>query len=323
MTGMMNKVFPLEVADVSSTVVLWAADTELTGAVKAALADNIHIEVLGAFPENLEPGNIALLLCRSPAEAVCRELAAGREPTAALEAWQAMAQQVLSLQRRSRSQVRIVDAEGLRREPAAFLALCGLPTESGLEQRLREAAETVVSPVLLELARSRLMADPVSRRLAGEFVAASFLSTSASVGAEVKDVALQAYLKETESLQELELMRSQQRSLYEQMEMLYGEKLQLEQRLDQMRSGLGDFEALERRLEGFKERLLAKEEALKEAGAVIARQEQVSACHAREVAALKQEAEALRSAVRRFETSRSYRLTAPLRWVRSALRGRR
>lgn len=320
MTGMMKEAFPLEVADGSPRLLLWAADADLACAVKAALAGCSRIEVVGALPENLEPGKAALLVCRSPAEALCRELETGREPAAALEAWQGLAQQVLSLQRRCRRQVRVVDAGGLRREPVAFLALCGLPVENGLEQRLREAAAAVAPPVLLELARNRLMADPVSRRLAGEFAAASVLSASA--GAEATDAALQAYLKEQDSLQELELVHSQQRSMYEQVEMLYGEKLQLEQRLDQMRSGLESYEALERRLESFKERLSAKEDALKEAGAVIAGLEQVSARHSGEAAALKQETEALRAAIRRFETSRSYRLTAPLRWLRSALRGR-
>ncbi|MBY6069091.1 hypothetical protein KUW17_20275 [Leisingera aquaemixtae] len=317
----MKESFPLEDAGAGKGLLVWAADAELQSAVGAAL-DAAAISVTGELPETAGPDGPALLLmCRPAAETLCRSLEAGQQPGAALEAWQAQAQQVLALQRRCRARVRIVDASALRRAPEAFLALCGQPAGGAAEQRLRAASGPAPSPVLLELAQSCLAASPELRRLAGELAAAAALAGGARAGDP--EAALQAYLQQQDSLQELELLQSQQRSMYEQMEGLYGEKLQLEQRLEQMRSGLEAYQALEARLEGLTERLAAKEAALKEAGAVIAGLEQAAAGKAGEAAALKQEAETLRAEIRRFEMSRSYRLTAPLRRLRRALRGGR
>ncbi|WP_291733375.1 hypothetical protein [Leisingera sp. F5] len=304
MTGKTQETAALAAIESGKGLLLWAADATLAAAVQDVLSSAYSVELSPRLPYPQGPdGPAILLLCPAPAEVLCQALEAGRGVAEALAECQAATAAVLGVQRRSRRQARIAEVGLLRRDPGAFLAFCGLPPGSAAAARMQEAAGPAPGGVLMALVQNRLLADPGLRRLAGEFAAAAMAGPADGSDAEA---ALQAYLNRVEESQELELLRNQQRSLYEQLETLYGEKRQLEQRLDQMRSGLDSVAVLEARTEALAARLAAKESALQAAGQALVD--------------LEQEREAQKALVHRFETSRSYRMTAPFRRLRGVLR---
>lgn len=285
-------------------LLLWAADATLAKAVQEVLSNLYSAEIAPRLPEPQGPeGPAVLLLCPAPGELLCQALEAGSGLAEALTGCQTRIAAVLAAQRQSRRRVRIAEVGLLRRNPDAFLAFCGLPPGSAAADRIQEAAGPAPDGVLMALVQNRLLADPGLRRLAGEFAAAAMASPADGSDAEA---ALQAYLDGGGKSEELELLRSQQRSLYEQLETLYAEKRQLEQRLDQMRSGLESVAVLEAQAEALTARLAAKESALQTAGQMLV--------------GLEHERDAQKALVHRFETSRSYRMTAPFRRLRGVLR---
>ena len=309
MTSETQKRAALAAIEAGRGVLLWAEDAALSAVVKDVLSSRYQVDIASRLPgPQGSEGPAVLMLCQAPAEALCQALEAGAAPAEALADCEARAAAVLAVQRRDRRRARIVETGLLRRDSGAFLAFCGVSTEGAAAARLQEAVGPEPGEVLLALVENRLRADPGLRRLAGEFAAAATVGGSGSPDA---GAALQAYLDGADDNKELELLRSQQRSLYEQLETLYADKRQLEQRLDQMRNGLEGMAALEARTEALTARLAAKEGALQAAGQMLVGLEQD----------LEQERKAQRALVHHFETSHSYRVTAPLRRLRGMLRG--
>lgn len=329
MTGDVNGRTLQSVIDSVQRVVLWSpAGEPLAAPVQELLNTRYAVEAVVDLPQPAA-GEVVVLMCRSPAEYLCRVLVQDQNPGLALQAWQAQAQAVLDLQRRYRRQVCIFDAGQISRAPEAFLAYFGLSVSPAEAARLAE--QDTPDPVLMALAAERLRADSRLAALAGEFTASRV--PLAEVAAE-PDAALGAYLENQEMMLELNLLQDQQRSMYEQAEALYSAKLaaerqleeaelQAEQRLLQMRNGLDSYQSqvdtLQAELDKLRTdfataqaRLQSKQAILDTASGAIAELEAVAGIRAREVQDLKEQ-------IGRFESSKSFRITAPFRRLRQII----
>lgn len=311
MAGDRAEAAPLAAAGASRGILLWAAQAPLGAALQAVLQGQYSVTLLEALPAALpEGGGAAVLLARSPADALCAGLQDGLDPAAALAAAEQEIETVLALQMQNRQRVLLLDGTAARQAPEVLLACCGQAAEDAAQRSLQEAAAAAApDAVLLALAAARLQADPGLRRLAGQFAA----SVQAGQAAADPDAALKIFLAGQDTAEERALLQAQQHSMYEQMEALYREKLQLEQQLEQ--AGVR-FASLQAQAEALKGRLQAKAEVLEAAGHRITGLEQVAAAQAQTAAGLKAQ-------VQKLCNSRSFRLMAPLRSARHALRGTR
>ena len=323
MAGDNKEPAPLAEVIAGQGLLLWAADAALAEALQAALQAQYQVTRRKALPADARPDskNAVLLLLPGPAEVLCAALQDGAEPGAALEAVQAETGAALAVWRKARRRVVLMDAAAARTAPGALLAYCGAAAGEDARGALRQAAGPEPDPVLLALARERLQASPELRRLAGEFAAAA---VPLAGQAPDPDLALQAFLDGRDGAEERRLLRAQQRSMYEQMEQLYSARLELEAEMERLQDGKLELEAqlAQERSRGQEQaqlmqgRLQAKDEVLQAAGARIAGLEQVAGAQAQIAAGLKSQVQQLRS-------SRSFRLMAPLRSARKALRGTR
>ena len=290
MAGDRAEAAPLAAAGASRGILLWAAQAPLGAALQAVLQGQHSVTLLEALPAALPEGaGAVVLLARSPAEALCAGLQDGLGPAAALGAAEQEIETVLALQMQNRQRVLLLDGAAARQAPKALLACCGQAAEDTAQRSLQEAAGAGPDPVLLALAAARLQADPGLRRLAGQF-AASVQTGQAGQAAADPDAALKIFLAGQDAAEERALLQEQQRSMYEQLEATYGEKQQLEQRL------------------------LSRSEVLQVTGRMLQEEEQKAAHQARALAEAERE-------LQRLYNSRSFRLMAPLRWLRRVLRG--
>lgn len=321
MAGDRAEAAPLAAAGASRGILLWAAQAPLGAALQAVLQGQYSVTLLEALPAALPEGaGAVVLLARSPAEALCAGLQDRLGSAAALGAAEQEIETVLALQMQNRQRVLLLDGAAARQAPKALLACCGQAAEDTAQRSLQEAAGAGPDPVLLALAAARLQADPGLRRLAGQFAA----SVQAGQAAADPDAALKIFLAGQDAAEERALLQAQQCSMYEQMEALYREKLQLEQQLEQAGGRFTSLQAqsgaaqaqLQAEAEVLKARLRVKAEVLEAAGHRIAGLEQVAAAQAQTAAGLKAQVQTLRN-------SRSFRLMAPLRSARHALRGTR
>lgn len=342
---------------------LWDSDDPELGAVAEVLADWFGLKLLDAIPATEHGLGTILLLCRAPSEYICRALGQGEDTTAALESWQAKVRPVLTLKRRKRDQTHLVDIEALCRDPLTFLRHFGLPEKDGVISVLSALADPAPDPILQILAQQSLHADIVCRALASEFDAVAVnLQADDPQDRAALDVLAQAYRQRQDEQTELNLLRSQQQSMYQQMETLYAEKIQAEQRLVQVNNGLESSQAQIKALqderqrfrnqigsrdndiEGLRNRMAIKEKVLQKTGRMLRDLEQTKVALEQDNAALQHVTETLRGNIASFEqnqkeqaerigtleaemhrilNSRSYRLMAPLRHLRTTLKGKK
>lgn len=306
MTGKKIEAAGLAAIEAGQGLRVWAAEPVLLEVLGSALQDRYSVTFCKNIPDvDLKEDGAVLLLARSPAEALCGLLDSGMDPVAARSQVQAETLALLAFLRRFRRRAVLLDLALLRQNPAALLGYCGLGTEVQMQDRLRDAAGEPPGTVFMVLAQAVLQADPALSRVAGEFAAATAVVAGIPPLADSPDQVLQSFDRAREKLEELELLRAQQRSMYEQLEQLYTEKKQVQ-----------DLEAEIGRLRG---RLAAKTDVLNATGNMIQDLERLAHHRTQEVAALKEQ-------LQRFRNSRSYRMTVPLRGLgrllRRLLRGR-
>lgn len=316
-------------------IILWAEDAALGEALAEQLKTRFSLEISEELPQleqiRTAPAPLVLLLSLAPAEYLCQALLRGEAPEAALAQWETQVRAILTLQRRNRRSVQILDAKMIRHNGAACLDHYGLLAPARAVERMSAAAP--VDEVLYMLAQTSLFADIRTRSLVGEFHAAAVTFGEQSGQTMSSASVLQAYMKQQQDLQGLELLQAQQRSMYEQTETLYGEKLQAEQRLEQVRQGMDSFqaqaEALQVELDRLRRRLAAKEEILNSTGTLMRDLEDINLHRMRERQrqvedGQKQDHEiaVLKGELSRILGSRSFRMMAPLRRLRSTLRRR-
>lgn len=323
MTDIRTETAPLKEAEADRTVSLWAADAAIANAVQQVLQGAYATHLARTPQEAVErEAGVVLLLLPAPAEALCQALEEGVEPTAALQELQQQYSQVLAVQRRARQRVQLLDVAQLRQDPAAVLKAAGVGAAIEAQAGLSAAMGPSADAMMLLLARARLQADPALRRLVGEFEAVLRAEGLAEDRRADLDAALRLRQEDRDNQQEVILLQDQQRSMYEQIEVLYQEKRQLAQRLEQSRGGMDSFQAqsqaLERQVEVLQSRLNERDAMLRVASEMVQKLEQGGARQDRSERVAELEAQILR-----FENSRSYRLMAPLRGLRRALRGQR
>ena len=282
-------------------VTIWAAQEALGAALQTVLQERCLVTISPMLP-TVPPadGEVQILVSPGPAEMLCSALQRSEDPALTLPENLAETQEqisaVLGLHRRSRHGGQLLDMAAFRQAPGAVLAHFGLAADEAAQSLLQEAAGAAPDRVTLAVAQSRLQIDPALGRLAGEFDASRQALLPVAME-ETLNAALLVSLDEEGMRQELELLRAQQRSMYRQMEVLYNEKLQLEQSGEQLR-----------------ERLQARTDVQEAAGRRVAELEQVQAQMAQSLEDLQAERD-------RFYASHSYRLMAPLRGLRRILRG--
>jgi len=284
--------------EADQAILLWAAQPALVAPLHAALQERYPVTLVEELPKDLARGKaILVLVVPSPVEALCEALQAGYDVDTSLVRVQAQLSEVLALQRSRRCQVHLLEQAVLYQAPEQILAYFDLPVAASpvaaspvaASADLQAVASDSPDPVMLALAHTRIQADPVLRRLAGEFMASGRLLVGGDP-VERMNEALMSRLDDQEKLEEVNLLQLQQRSMYEQLEATYGEKQQLEQRL------------------------LSRSEVLQVTGRMLQEEEQKAAHQARALAEAERE-------LQRLYNSRSFRLMAPLRWLRRVLRG--
>lgn len=274
--------------EADQAILLWATQPALVAPLHAALQERYPVTLVEELPKDLTRGKaILVVVVPSPVEALCEALQAGYDVDTSLVRVQAQLSEVLALQRSRRCQVHLLEQAVLYQAPEQILAYFDLPVAASAD--LQAVASDSPDPVMLALAHTRIQADPVLRRLAGEFMASGRLLVGGDP-VERMNEALMSRLDDQEKLEEVNLLQLQQRSMYEQLEATYGEKQQLEQRL------------------------LSRSEVLQVTGRMLQEEEQKAAHQARALAEAERE-------LQRLYNSRSFRLMAPLRWLRRVLRG--
>ena len=339
-------------------LIIWSAQAQATDPLLAPLSGMPRpLELVGTLPDPgaLQTGAEApemLLLCSSPVAALCRAMAEGVAPGEALAGWRAQARAVLAVNRRNRRRVHVMDVALVLEDPCGALAGFGVEgpatgAQTGTEDAGKDAeaaaqADGTADPVLALLAQGCLNGDATARALAGELEAVMRLG-----GDPVTydpDAAFQLYREAGWSREEAGLLRTQMSLMLEESELLQARNraaqdemravsenaLMLEQRLEQLNEGIASYQvqleelcaerdAAQHRVGELQRALEARDGELAEA-----RQrgdEARRALEARdgELAGLRAHAEGLQGWIHQLETSHSYRVTAPLRWISRVL----
>ena len=332
---------------------VWSADPA-GAAPLAALLDGA--EMVDRLPETPGEGRL-LILHLAPVAALARAMAAGSAPAAAAGDWARDTAALLRLHRAARRQVRLAELSAARANPGAFAALAGVePPETPLPE------PEVEDPVLCLLAQRLILGDARLAALAAELEAASAdLTEGQGLAGDDPAAAWRAHGARTpdpagaqaaaRARGEADLLKAQNRAMMEELESLARRRQQLEERLAQTGQGLESFKAqvaeLNTAMAALRERMAQKEQALHEAGAQVVEAEARLATlkgdldrarndagarigaleaeaqtRAEALAAAEAEAAGLRAEIERIVSSRSFRLTAPLRRMRALIGGR-
>lgn len=321
MTGKTTEAATLAAIEAGQGMQIWAAEAALGQALQATLKQRYSVTLRAELPAVDQGGEGAvLLLAPSPAEALCQALQGDADPAAARAKVQQDMTALLTLQRRYRQRAVLLDQSVARQHSEALLIFCGVKPEQAVQDSLQAAAGAPANAVMMVLAQARLQADPQMARLVGEFAAAALLLPGVERAVTDPDMALAVFSQDQDREEELELLRDQQRGMYEQLSALYGEKQQLEQRLEQTRGGLDSFQDQVERLEQenamYRERLRERSEVLSTAGREIEQLEYRLTLKDKQRARKDEEVQKLKAQLHRLQTSLSYRLMAPLRGLR-------
>jgi len=245
------------------------------------------------------------LLCLSPVETLCRVMARDTLPSVALQSWVAQTQGIMALNRQNRRKVRIMDVSMATRHPGDFLGWFTLPkTKEQIAALGRDAQVSGPAAgrddVLCLLAQRALLGDLAARALLGELEAVS-LNFADEAGFENADLdaAFLSYQGMRDTQGQVALLQAQNTLVQQEQEMLAQDRIELGQRFDQVNQGIQDLQRKTRE----------KERALQQAGVML---EDLEA----QVGDLHQTLGAEQEKLRRILSSRSYRLTTPLRSLR-------
>jgi len=249
-------------------LIVWSADREASDPLIQALKTARALDLSEALPdpEDVQTGAQApqiLLLCAAPLGSMCRQMAQGTPPKAALAAWVAEAGAVLAVNRRNRRKVHILDISQTLRNPGPCLAGFGVATEVAEAAQATEAAETrtlddtseAPDQVLLLLAQRCLHGDAQARALAGELEAA--MATRVATITDDPDAAFRSYreacwtreesgLLRTQMslmLEEMDLVQEQNRAAQQEMQGLSENAVLTQQRLAQLNQGIASYQA--------------------------------------------------------------------------------
>lgn len=296
-----------------------------------------------------------ILLNSAAATILCRAMAGGTLPIDALHAWQAQTRAMLALQRRDRRHVRVLDTATALAHPAAFRRAFGLPDGPGPEVPRHNAQD---DPLLLTLAQQMLSADPASRALMAELEAVSINLSGAAPKAPLEpNEVFQAYRSRQNTLDEMETLRQRHAELektarlkddrrqaaeralvlleernqsqQEELEQLARHNSDLLERADRLEKTAAQLPGLRRRIEEKENIIAAANEMFRQLGAereaLAMDRDRVQA----NLAATRAEGEdrhariaVLEGKLEKVYGSRSFRLTRPLRWLRSTFSGR-
>lgn len=169
-------------------LIVWSADPAASEPLLRALEQVRELDLRPGLPAPVAAAPALpemLLLCHAPDETLCRAMAAGVAPGAALERWMDQTRALLALNRHDRRRTHILDIARAGRDPGAVLGRFGLPADSA-----PVAAPEASDQVLLLLAMRCVAQNPQARALAGELEAAA-VGVGASAGDA--DAAFRAY----------------------------------------------------------------------------------------------------------------------------------
>lgn len=207
-------------------LIVWCDDAEAAAPLVTALRQRFAVELqdgLPALDPRLEdlPAAGLLLLYLSPAETLCRAMAAQTPPSGALAAWRSRAEDILALNRRDRRRVRLLEIGAGRANPDMFRRHFDLP----------QAEMSALPPqdqVLGLMADQVIGGDPQARRIQGELEAASLDCTGGEQAAESPDAAFFAYQHVCQAQQKAEVLQAQARLTQKELSALAAQKETLE-----------------------------------------------------------------------------------------------
>ena len=346
---------PDRTRDQTRPLIIWSTDAQAAEPLIALLETGGALDLCDDLPDpaQVKTGSKApemLLLCFAPVQTLCRAMAQGTPPSAALEDWRTQAQAMLAVNRRNRRRVHILDMALVTSDPVAALGRFGLKDAAGLPETAQETTQETPDEVLVLLAQRCLAQDAGARALAAEM--AALMAQSAPTDSD-PDAAFQAYretcwareeaelLREQvpSMLEEADLLRTQMRLTLEEMELLQqqnraaqneamtqGENaLHLEQRVAQLSQGIESYQAQLETAQitaaGLGKKVAEKDRAMQEASAMLRDLETRTNELTDALAQARSERFEMAHRVQQLETSRSYRLTAPLRRMRALILG--
>jgi hypothetical protein len=256
----------------SNVIQVWSSDTKTTTVLEKILSPHHKVKIRRNL-KDISEGSSRVLVAPLPSLALADEFQKGTRISQALNIVREQTADVLTHCRQNRSHTKILELSSLAVAAEKTLSVLGVPVTTTAVEHLKGATQYEWNPVLAALAHEQLRKDHSLRRLDGEF--AAFLSFPSQTDPfKFLGPAVAATLENYDKLQDLDLLQTQQRTLYQQLEALYRNYHLAEQKI----------EALE---------------------------------HANRQ--LSELAETQAQQVTRFENSRSYRVTAPLRGLRRML----
>ncbi len=281
----MNDSTVASASDVARALIVWSADPKAAAPVVEALDQSFELTRLEKLSDLSEtPGDWpeakVLLLYLSPVETLCRAMERGLEPSVAMRKWEMEIRDLLTLNRRNRRQVRLLDLGQARANPEAFRAYFKLD-----EAVLAEVAPLPAQDEIFKLMARHLLAGYLEvRRLLGELGAVSVdLTGQGDQDDAAPDAAFHAYRDLRQARQEADLLLEQtcvaqeeietlsanQGALRSQLETAQQDKQKAQQETDllllQMQAAQNELEALSAELRGVQETLeAARQDARKE-----------------------------------------------------------
>ena len=334
-------------------MILWCAGGQGEAPVLAALADRYALDLRDTLPKPAElTGDAALLLLYlSPARALARVLGAGTPPDAALRAWRAQTRAMLRLNRQDRRRVQVLELGMALRHPGNFRARFDLPGNGPGDGGAEAAAEEMQDdPVLVLLAQRLLLGEAETRALLAELGAVSVdLSGNAPPDEEEAGLLLRAWQDIRDSRgaaarrEEVEALAAELQTAQGAAELLQDRNRAMQEELERLARRGAELEKEAAALPVLRQRAVEKDQSLAAADSMYrvleARAALLQEGNARlgddkarlqddldrarqDLAAGQARIDALEEEAARFFSSRSYRLTAPLRRMRAVFRGR-
>lgn len=205
---------------------VWSPHKEDAAPVLQVLAEGYDLDILGAPPAQSPKTGSLLLLYLAPAVAICRAMADGIAPTRALQTWQDQTRAILALNRRHRRGTRVLCITETLAHPAAFRDQFDLPEGPGPGGQLRNDQDDLF---LLTLAQQMLHNDSQNRLLMAELEAVSIsLSKAPPVDPVDPEAVFQAYQGNQETQNELRELTERDRNQSDELERLIARNSALE-----------------------------------------------------------------------------------------------
>lgn len=322
-------------------ILVWSADPARAAPLIETLAEGYRLETSARLPEpgalNGEAGAArpVLLLFQNPVRMLTRLMARGTAPAEALSSWRGQARAILALSRRDRRRVQVIDLAAALAHRPAFAAHFDLSDAPAADDTPNDAPARSNAPpdmFLTLLAERLLLGDGEARALKAELAAVAIdLSGQDAAAPDSLAGAYHAWRDMQDALEaraalsaEMDALGSDLAKSRDANELLQAQNRYMQEELEKLAARRAELEETAASVTRLNTRLADKAASLAALDTAYARlegvQEQLAADKARTEAALtraRADLGAEQAALQRVLTSRTWRLTAPLRTLRA------